>query len=214
MQLWHNLHHITMDDIARTSPPDAGSWIGRLLIAVILGEGIWGLIVSLTNNLILPFLARIMGTDARSPLSLGNGQFNVPGLFISILELCFAGIAAVILNSWTQHKPKPTRSKPVRVTPIPVQPAAPRPSPRAVVPVQAPEPAPRPAPIAVPATVTATPAAPPPTATQSPSQFWSPPEAAPTKAAAPPPPKPGKPKPPREIVYNSVGEPLPFDDDE
>jgi len=209
-----------MDDIAskpspQVSQPDAGSWIGRLLIAVILGEGIWGLIVSLTNNLILPFLARIMGTDARSPLSLGNGQFNVPGLFISVLELCFAGIVAVILNSWIQRKPKPIRSKPVGVTPIPVQPAAPRPSPLSILPVSAPEPAPQPAPTAVPETATATPAAPPPTTSQSPGQFWSPPEPAHAKAVAPPPPvKPTKPKPPREIVYNSVGEPLPFDDDE
>jgi hypothetical protein len=206
-----------MDDIERPSPepaPDVGRWIGRLLIAVILGEGVWGLIVSLTNNLILPSLARIMGTDARSPLSLGNGQFNVPGLFISVLELCFAGIVAVILNSLIQlqRKAKPTRSKPVRVTPIPVQPAAPRPSPLSILPVSAPEPAPQPAPIAVPETVTATPATPPRTASQSPGQFWSPPEPAPAKAVSPP--KPAKPKPPREIVYNSVGEPLPFDDDE
>jgi len=207
--------HNHMDDIGRPSPPDTGKWIGRVLIAVLLGEGIWGLIVSVTNNLILPFMARIMGTDARSPLSLGNGQFNVPGLFISVLELCFAGIVAVILNSWIQRKPKPIRSKPVRVTPIPVQPAAPRPSPLSILPASAPEPAPQPAPIAVPETATATPAALPPTANQSPSQFWSPPETAPAKAAAPPPPpKPAKPKPPREIVYNSVGEPLPFDDDE
>jgi hypothetical protein len=206
-----------MDDIAKPSPPDTGKWIVRLLIAVILGEGIWGFIVSLTNNLILPFLARIMGTDARSPLSLGNGQFNVPGLFISVLELCFAGIVAVILNSLIQiqRKPKPTRSKPVRVTPIPVKPAAPRPSPLSILPASTPEPAPQPAPIAVPETATATPAAPPPTASQPRSQFWSPPEPVPAKAAAPPPqPKPAKPKPPREIVYNSVGEPLPFDDDE
>jgi hypothetical protein len=42
-----------------------------------------------------------------------------------------------------------------------------------------------------------------------------PPESSTAKAVAPPPPpKPAKPKPPREIVYNSVGEPLPFDDDE
>jgi hypothetical protein len=206
-----------MDDTARPSPPDTGQWIGRVLIAVILGEGIWGLIVSVTNNLILPSMARIMGTDARSPLSLGNGQFNVPGLFISVLELCFAGIVAVILNSLIQiqRKPKPTRSKPVRVTPIPVKPAAPRPSPLSILPASAPEPAPQAAPKAVPETVTATPAAPPPTASQSPGQFWSPPEPAPAKTVTPPPPpKPAKPKPPREIVYNSVGDPLPFDDDE
>jgi hypothetical protein len=150
-----------------------------------------------------------MGTDARSPLSLGNGQFNVPGLFISVMELCFAGIAAVILNSWVQRKPKPVRSKPGRATPIPVQPAAPRPLPRSVAPVQAAEPMPPLAPVAVPAT-----AAPTPAANQAPSQFWSPPESSPAKAAAPTPPKPAKPKPPKEIVYNSVGDPLPFDDDE
>ncbi len=195
-----------MDDLARTSPPqpsshDSGRWIGRVLIAVILGEGIWKLVVSVTNNLILPFMARIMGTDARSPLSLGNGQFNVPGLFTSVLELCFAGIAAVILNSWIQRKPKMTRSKPVRVSPIPVQPAAPRPSPQTAEPVQPPAPGP-PVVEVIPPAAAATPAA----ASPSPSQFWSPPESAPAK--------PTKPRPPKEIVYNSVGEPLPFDDDE
>src|ERR1700694_4172120 len=146
-----------MDDIARPSPAtgtDTGQWIGRVLIAVILGEGIWGLIVSVTNNLILPFMARIMGTDARSPLSLGNGQFNIPGLFTSVLELCFAGIVAVILNSWIHHKPRPTRLKPVRVSPIPVQPVAPPPPPRTVVPVQAAEPVRPPAPVAVPVPAT------------------------------------------------------------
>ena len=208
-----------MDDIARTSPApgtDTGHWMVRLLIAVILGEGIWGLIVSLTNNLILPFLARIMGTDARSPLSLGNGQFNVPGLFTSVLELCFAGIVAVILNSWIQRKPKPTRSKPVRVTPIPVQPAAPRPSPLAVVPVQAPEPAPQPAPIAVPATATATPAAPAPdgNASRQANSGRRLNQRPRRRCAHLRHRSQRKPKPPREIVYNSVGDPLPFDDDE
>jgi hypothetical protein len=167
---------------------------------VILGEGIWGLIVSVTNNLILPFMARIMGTDARSPLSLGNGQFNVPGLFTSVLELCFAGIAAVILNSWIQRKPKVSRRKPVRVTSIPVQPIAP--PPRAVESAQGASPAPM-------AVAAGVPSGPQPVANQPP------PESSTAKAVAPPPPpKPAKPKPPREIVYNSVGEPLPFDDDE
>ena len=51
-----------MDEIARNTAPDPAAdgdkWIGRLLIAVILGEGIWGLVVSLTHNLILPLLAK------------------------------------------------------------------------------------------------------------------------------------------------------------
>src|ERR1700733_4915702 len=118
-----------MDEIARNAPPessgaDTGRWIGRLLIAVILGEGIWGLIGSLTHNLILPLLAKTMGGDVQSPLYLGKGNVNVPALFTSVLELCFAGIVAVVLNAWVQRKARSTRGKPVRVTTRPVQPAA------------------------------------------------------------------------------------------
>ncbi len=226
-----------MDEVPRTSLPelsaaDAGKWIGRVVIAVILAEGIWGFIVSVTNNLVLPVLARTMGGgDVQSPLYLGKGDFNVPALFTAVLELCFAGIAAVILNSVMQRKPKVTRTRAVRVAPIPMQsiaptqPMAPPPSSPAVVPVQAsvsvpssapmavtaPVPAPA-TPAAVPAQTTASPAAP------SPGQFWSPPEPPPQpKVAVPPPPpkaKPSKPKPPKEIYYNIVGEPInPTEDD-
>jgi hypothetical protein len=205
-----------------------------VVIAVILAEGIWGFIVSVTNNLVLPVLARTMGGgDVQSPLYLGKGDFNVPALFTAVLELCFAGIAAVILNSWLQRKPRMTRTRAVRVSPIPMQsitptqPTAPPPSPPAVVPVQAsvsvpsspamsataPVPAPA-TPAAAPAQTTASPLAPSP----SPSQFWSsPPQPAPqAKVAAPPPPKakPTKPKPPKEVYYNIVGEPInPTEDD-
>src|SRR6202140_248520 len=118
-----------MDEIARNASPespaaDAGRWIGRLLIAVILGEGIWGLIVSLTHNLLLPLLAKTMGGDVQSPLYLGKGDVNVPALFTSVLELCFAGIVAVVLNAWVRRKPRLTRSKSMRVSPIPAQPSA------------------------------------------------------------------------------------------
>ncbi len=225
-----------MDEVPRTlspesSPVDTGKWIGRVVIAVILAEGIWGFIVSVTNNLVLPVLARTMGGDVQSPLYLGKGDFNVPALFTAVLELCFAGIAAVILNSWLQRKPRMTRTRAVRVSPIPMQsitptqPTAPPPSPSAVVPVQAsvsvpsspamsataPVPAPA-TPAAAPAQTTASPLAP------SPGQFWSsPPEPAPqAKVAAPPPPKakPTKPKPPKEVYYNIVGEPInPTEDD-
>jgi hypothetical protein len=203
-----------MDEIPRMSSSelssaDAGRWIGRVLIAVILGEGIWGLIVSLTNNLILPLLARTMGADAQSPLYLGKGDLNVPALFISVLELCFAAIVAVILNSWVRRKPRLMRAKPARVSPIPVQPLPPSPPP--VVPVQAAVPVPPQTKAAIPAPVTASPVVTPP-----PGQFWSPPETSRPKAAAPEPPtaKPAKPKPPKEIYYNIVGEPITPDDDE
>jgi hypothetical protein len=211
-----------MDDTSKTSSPElsAGKWIGRVLIAVLLGEGIWGLIVSVTNNLILPLLARTMGADVQSPLYLGKGEFNVPAVFMSVLELCFAGIAAVILNSWVQRKPQVIRSKVARISPIPAQPAAA--APPAVAPVQAEASVPTPAKATVPPPATAAPlvtssVAPSP----SPSQFWSPPEPAPQpKAVTPPPPppkapaKPAKPKPPKEVYYNIVGEPInPTEDD-
>ena len=191
-----------MDQTPRMSSPespaqDVGKWIGRVLIAVILGEGIWGLIVSLTNNLVLPFLARTMGADAQSPLYLGKGDFNIPALFTAVLELCFAGIVAVILNSWVQRKSRPVRTKSVRLIPIPSDPTVTVPSIPAVVPIQAL------------ASVPSPPAAPTPvTPAPSSGQFWAPPEPSQPKAVAPPPAKPAKPKPPKEIIYNSVGEPI------
>jgi hypothetical protein len=192
-----------MDQTSRVPSPespaqDASKWIGRVLIAVLLGEGIWGLIVSLTNNLLLPFLARTMGADVQSPLYLGKGDFNVPALFISVLELCFAGIVAVILNSWVLRKSRRGRAKSVRLIPIPSDPTVTVPSLPAVVPVQAA--ASVPPPPATPAPVTPAPSS---------GQFWAPPESSRPKAATPPPPaKPAKPKPPKEIIYNSVGEPI------
>jgi large-conductance mechanosensitive channel len=212
-----------MDEIARNTAPDpaadTGTWIGRLLIAVILGEGIWGLIVSLTHNLILPLLAKTMGGDVQSPLYLGKGDVNVPALFTSVLELCFAGIVAVVLNAWVQRKARSTRGKPVRITARPVQTVASTP-PSAVTPVKPTAVAPpviKPAP----APEVPIPAAPPPsTPSPSPGQFWSPPEPSPQPkpAAAPPSPKPpakpAKPKPPKEVYYNIVGEPINPTEDE
>jgi len=193
---------------SEASPADAGKWIGRVVIAVILAEGIWGFIASVTNSLILPLLARTMGGDAQSPLYLGKGDINVPALFTSVLELCFAGIAAVILNSFLQRKPRVTRGKPARVSLIPAQPSTPPPSPSVVVPVQAA--------VSVPPRV----AAPVPAPTATPGQFWSPPEPSPQpKAATPPSPptapvKSAKPKPPKEVYYNIVGEPINPTEDE
>jgi hypothetical protein len=216
-----------MDEIPRTSSQspglDAGAWIGRVVIAVLLAEAIWGFIVSVTNGLILPFLARTMGGDVQSPLYLGKGDLNVPALFTAVLELCFAGIAAVILNSFLQRKPRVTRSTQVKLSPIPVQSAAPAQppvqpsSPPVVVPVQAAVSMPPPvAPVVnppVPTPIT-------PSAAPEPGQFWSPPEPPPQpKAAAPVAPaptkaKPAKPKQPKEVYYNIVGEPInPTEDD-
>ena len=41
--------------------------IGQLVAAMILAEGIWGLLTSLTSNLLVPLLARAMDADPQSP---------------------------------------------------------------------------------------------------------------------------------------------------
>jgi len=172
------------------------------MIGVILAEGIWGLIIAVTNNLVLPLLARTMGGDVQSPLYLGKGDINLPALFMAVLEFCFAGIVAVALNSWVQRKPKAIRIKSVSVTAIPVRPSAPSRSP--VVPAQA-------------APSAAAPVASPLVARPS-EQYWSPPAASQPKAAAQPSPpqasaKPAKAKP-KEVYYNIVGEPINPTEDE
>ena len=53
------------------------------MAAVILAEGIWGFVTSLTSNLLVPLLARVMKIDPQSPLYLGKGELNVPALFNS-----------------------------------------------------------------------------------------------------------------------------------
>jgi hypothetical protein len=170
------------------APLDPGKWIGRVIVAVILGEGIWGLLVSITNNLALPALTRIMGADPQSPLYLGKGDFNFAALFTSVLQFCFAGIVAVLLYSWARE-PRRVRSRVVQAAPIGEQPRA------SVVP----------APVDSPA-IPATPV--------QPTEPVKPPQAAPPPAQpTPQPPKPAKPKKPKEVYYNIVGEPIESDDE-
>jgi len=196
-----------MDEVSKASPQpsalDSGRWIALVVLAVILAEGIWGLLVSLTNNLVVPFLARTMGGDAQSPFYLGKGDFNVPALFVSLLQRCFAGIVAVILSYWAGRKPKLVRVKSMRVTPVAPQAAAAVPA-RAAAPTQAASSGPLPA------------ASPPAAPSASPAEFWSPPKPQPRVAPASPlpPPKPAKPKPPKEVYYNIVGEPINPTEDE
>lgn len=99
------------------SPADSRIWIGRILIGVVLGEAIWGFLASITTSLALPAMARFMSGDPQSPLYLGKGDFNVGALFTSLLELCFAGIAAVLLNSWSQRARR-VRLKSLRTVPV------------------------------------------------------------------------------------------------
>ena len=115
------------------------------------------------------------------------------------------------------------RSKPARLSSgsraagvTPPRPAVPTPVeavPAAIsAPPYMPPTVPTPVPTPTPATVSS--------AAPEPGQFWSPPEPSPQpKPAAPPPPvppkaKPAKPKAPKEVYYNIVGEPInPTEDD-
>jgi len=190
-----------MDENQTSAPKSTlnpAKWVVQLVAAVILAEGIWGLLASLTSNLLVPLLARVMDGDPQSPSYLGNGELNVPALFNSVLALCLAGIVFVLLYEWSRRKPAPVRVKMMRVTKKVSQPAA---GPLSII-------AP-PVPVAVP-TQTVTP---PPAPQISQAPVSAPPVPAPQQSKPTPPPvvapaKPAKPQPPKEVYYNIVGEPI------
>src|SRR5438552_9378895 len=74
------------------------NWIGQIIVAVILGEAIWNLIVSVMNNLIVPWLGDVMGQSSGLPTSFTQRPYNYPDLFVSAVELCIAGIVSAMLN--------------------------------------------------------------------------------------------------------------------
>ena len=208
-----------MDEIPKTSaaqppPQDTGRWIARVVVAVILAEAIWGFIVSLTNNLVLPALARVMGGDPQSPLYLGKGDFNVPPIFSSVLELCLAGIVAVVLYQWSRSAPR-IRVKTVRVRTVVAKTSMPSIAPTPAMPTPASVPStpavtPQRVSVPPPATVSAPPVQPSVAAASMASVAQQPKPSAPKPA----PPAPEKPKKPREVYYNIVGEPInPTEDD-
>jgi len=203
---------------------DARKWIGRIIMAVILGEAIWSLIVSIMNNLVVSWLGDVMGQASGLPTSFTQRPYDYPDLFVSVLEFCIAGIVAVMLNYFLQW-PRAGRVKPVKSS----APTAPVESAR-VVPqataaaatIQATSPVVPPAPVAKPDPVT-------PPAPVTPAPYVAPgpvaramaggPSAAPVAnlAAKPLPsaPKtaPPKLKKPKEVYYNIVGEAMPSDED-
>jgi hypothetical protein len=187
-----------------------GKWIARVILAVIVGEAIWGLLVSLTSGLIVPGLARVMGGDPQSAIYLGKGDFNLTAIFISVLELCLAGLVGLILYQSMQPRVARVRVKTVKVKTVAAKSSMPSIAPASFAPPSVPEtPSAVPKPVAplppvaapAPAPVATVAAAPPP-----------PPQAKPAPVAAPA--KPSKPKKPAEVYYNIVGEPInPTEDD-
>ena len=216
-----------MDQAVKTltsEGPDARKWMGRIIIAVILGEAIWNLIVSVMNNLVVPWLGDVIGQSSGLPASFTQRPYNYPDLFVSIAEVCFAGIIAVILNFFFQRQ-KGGRLKPVK-SPVPIAPVEPaRVVPQAVTavansegtpPVAPPAPRTKTDPVTPPAPVPVIPAPPIPLARPVAVAPPAPPVAnsvaskpLPTAPKAEPP----KLKEPKEEYYNIVGERVASDDD-
>jgi hypothetical protein len=189
---------ITKAKVPETAP--AEKWIPKIIQAVILAEAIWGLIVSLTNNLILPALAGVMGGDPQSPLYLGKGDFNVAAIFSSILQLCLAGIVAVLLNHWSRPGGARVGAKTANLRAAAAKAPISGNSPSMAMP----------APVSAPAAPAVAPHSgpvPPPMPSVAPQ-----PKVATAQLAAPS--RPEKPKKPKEVYYNIVGEPINPTEDE
>jgi large-conductance mechanosensitive channel len=95
-----------MDQSVKTLASDGADgrgWIGRIIIAVILGEAIWSLIVSVMNNVVVPWLGDVMGQSGGLPTSFTQRPYNYPDLFVSIFEFCIACLVAAILNYFFQQ---------------------------------------------------------------------------------------------------------------
>lgn len=220
-----------MDQPAKPFPfdgPDTRRWIGRLIIAVLLGEALWGLIVSVMNNVVVPWLGDVMGQSSGLPTSFTQRPYNYPDLFVSVFEFCIAGLVAATLNYFLQGpaaRKIRTVPSPVPVTPVkllqtipqPPQPAAPI---QTQSPVAPPAPVAKPEPINVAAPVRVAPPQPVPPVASAPIArpvAVAPPAPTPASPVAvkPPAPKaePAKPTKPKEVYYNIVGEPMPSDDD-
>src|SRR5438132_5374561 len=206
---------------------DARKWIGRIILAVILGEAIWSLIVS--NNLVVPWLGDVMGQASGLPTSFTQRPYDYPDVFVSVLEFCIAGIVAVMLNYFLQRQRagsvKPVKSsaatapvEPARVGPQATAAAA---TTQATSPVAPPAPEAKPDPVIPPAPVTLAPAAPAPFVAPAPVARpmavarSAPPVANLAAKPLPSAPKtaPPKLKKPREVYYNIVGEAMPSDED-
>jgi hypothetical protein len=182
-----------------------------------------------------------MGQSSGLPTSFTQRPYNYPDLFVSVVEFCIAGIVAAILNFFFQ-RPGARRVKPVKsvISTVPVEgarvvpqaPAAPAqlapvqlavtgatsPAAARVPPVKADPVTPPaasvnpatpvllvgPAPVSKPGAVASSA---PPIADSAVKPVPSAPKAEPPKLV------PAKPKKPKEVYYNIVGEPVSSDED-
>ncbi len=230
-----------MDQVVKpftSEATDTRRWIARIIMAVILGEAIWGLIVSVMNNVVVPWLGDVMGQSSGLPTSFTQRPYNYPDLFVSVLEFGIAALVAAVLNYFFQGQTArttkvvkssaPAAAEPARAFPQPTSTAALTQTPSPYTPA-APAAKSEPGAIPAPAAVSAAPPVAPPPPVQP---MAIAPSAAPvTESAAKPslvpaasspaatkPPsaakaQPTKSKKPKNVYYNIVGEPMPSDDD-
>jgi hypothetical protein len=211
-----------------SEPADARQWIGRIIMAVILGEAIWSLIVSVMNNLVVPWLGDVMGQSSGLPTSFTQRPYDYPALFVSVVELCVAVIVALVFN-YVFQRPRLARVKaakssvltspaePARVaawaaTAAPLRQTA---TTQATPPVISPAPVAKPDPATPPSPVIAAPAPPAPSliAPAPAAKPAAPPSPAPQVVNSGAKPQPPTPKKPKEVYYNIVGEPVASDED-
>ena len=188
-----------MSETANPSVPSPtlalGKWLGLVVSAIVLAEGIWATLVSLTRSLLVPLMARAVGANAQSPF--GKGDFNIPDLFVSVVELCLAGIVFLSIKIWaTRGAPSAPR---VRRVAAPVR-----------VPVEEPAPIAPPAPAAVQPVAAPVLSPPPPAISQ---ELTPPPKPAPPPIPPQTPLPAKKPEKAKEVYYNIVGEPITPDDE-
>jgi hypothetical protein len=187
-----------MDEPNKSFAPElsaAGSrkWIGRLIVAVVAGLAVWNFVVSLTSHVVIPALARVLPADPQSPFYLGAGDYNVAAFFTSVLELCFAAIAAALVSSATNRHSKPARRK------------APVAIPSKALPLAAPAGSPIQMPVSQAAPAPAAEAPKPANSAQQPAAQPQTP-AKPAQSA--------RPKSSKKVYYNLVGEAVESDEDQ
>ncbi len=228
-----------MDQPAKPFTSEGGEtrrWIGRLIIAVLLGEALWGLIVSVMNNVFVPWLGDVMGQSSGLPTSFTQRPYNYPELFVSVFEFGIAGLVAAVINYFFQ-RPAARRVKTVKS--VPTSPPGPirvisQITPSSALSETAPPQfgiAPAASPVSAPAQdVRMYPVIPsilvPAASAEPAARVAEVPEskpaaiapvvpAVPKPVASKPAPKvePAKPKKPKNVYYNIVGEPMPSDDD-
>jgi large-conductance mechanosensitive channel len=125
-----------------TKAPDrveTRKWIGRILMAVILGEAIWALIVSVMSNLVVPWLGTMMGQTSGLPLSFTR-NYDYPDLFVSVVTFCIAGIIAVSINHFTGGTRRTVQVKVRKTGSAAPQKAAPIPNVESKIPLTIPAP--------------------------------------------------------------------------